>query len=80
MLRKLTAMNFFMVFATSAASLVLGIGRRFAVKSAVLICNTRKTNKGLIDSVDLPLIARVDNRQAGKGVWYRRHTSSECLT
>ena len=33
--RKRTAMNFFILFATSAANRALVIGRRFAVKSVV---------------------------------------------
>jgi len=33
--RKRTAINFFMLFATSVANRVLVIGRRFAVKSVV---------------------------------------------
>ena len=37
--RKRTDMNFFMHFATSAASFILVICRRFAVKTAVGICS-----------------------------------------
>ena len=44
--RKRTAMNFFILFATSAANLVLVIGRRFAVKSVVGICGERECEIG----------------------------------
>ena len=35
-------MNLFILFATSAANLILVIGRRFAVKSVVGICDERE--------------------------------------
>ena len=38
MSHKRTAMNFFMLFAISAANFILVIGRRFTVKSVVEIC------------------------------------------
>ena len=49
--RKRTAMNFFMLFASSAANFILVIGRRFAVKSVVGICDGCEIDANRMGSV-----------------------------
>ena len=53
MIRKRTAMNFFMRFATSVASFILVIGLRFTVKSVVEICGKCEIDAERMDFVSL---------------------------
>ena len=64
---KPTAMNFFMLFANSAANPIPVIGRRFAVKSVVEICNECEIDANRIGFVDFTFDCQGEHPTSSKG-------------